>query len=154
MSVIKKIAWALYLVISVALADDVPCKESGIAHCNKKRFVCNDEKIEEYPALNCLDRYENTRSGVVGDLDGDGVLSGSEQYLYDSESGKTHGYESSFGNSISGNSGGADYGYSVTGNGGVHIGSRNARNSFSFNSVNPSNNLCCQHTMLRQKRRH
>jgi hypothetical protein len=88
MGMMKKIAWALYFVVSVALADDVPCKETGIAHCEGRKFVCNNGNIEKYKKLDCTERYKSTKSGVDGDLDGDGVLSGSEQYLLNTEAKK------------------------------------------------------------------
>lgn len=129
MSVIKKIAWTLYLVVSAALADDVPCKETGIAHCEGRKFVCNGGKVEKYIDLDCAERYKSTKSGVDGDLDGDGVLSGSEQYLLNTEAKKEIEYVEEEG-IIGGYYGQGSVPINISGQQGssaIHIGTRGGR---------------------------
>ena len=121
MGMMKKIAWALYLVASVALADDVPCKKTGIAHCEGRKFMCNDGNVEKYTELDCTERYKNTKSGVDGDLDGDGVLSGSEQYLLNTEAKKEIEYVEEEGII------GGYYGQGSSSSSPVHIGPRGGR---------------------------
>jgi hypothetical protein len=75
-----------YWLTWICHAEDLPCKDIGISHCNGVDFVCNDDSIEKKKIMDCADVLYNPDAEIPGDINGDGVLSASEQYFYRTES--------------------------------------------------------------------